>query len=205
MVQVNLIPASVQVRQACMQRMRRWGFLVALAAAALAAPLLNGHVQESRAIAMEHRLKRFLAERVTLREDVRRITDEAHQAKLQLERARALRGKRAWSQLLTIVVHQMPEACWLNSIATDPASPTGGTARVVQTSAPLDAATGASVVIDAPRRLRLVGFASSAGQPHEFVTNLRKTNVFRDVVLEWARAEPGAKGSSFRFQLSCEW
>ncbi len=203
MVRVNLIPISVQAGQAQAARLRRWGVGVTLAVVVLAAPLLADQVRQARLAKLSVRYEQLQAERTSLQAEVRRVTEEAHQAALHIERARALRAKRGWSRLLSLVMAAMPESCSLQTLSTDPPAPTGGAVRAAVRSMPV--ADGGSVMIEAPRRLRINGLASGADEPHEFVANLRNLGVFRDVVLEHARAEPTANGSLLRFELSCEW
>ena len=100
----------------------------------------------------------------------------------------------------------MPENCWLTSISTDPEKPLSihkGRKKIASKKNPKKAAE--VVVIDAPRRLKIVGYAESASDPNEFVDRLNHTRVFHLVELERSQREPILDGSYYRFKLYCEW
>jgi Tfp pilus assembly protein PilN len=159
-----------------------------------------------------------------LRASLRQLTSEVQDASLHLERARALRSKRAWSSLLATIGGALPERCWLTSMATDPASPAPGMRTIdAKARGGQPGTTSASanaeqkvVLIDGPRALRISGYASDASDPLAFVTHLKETGLFRTVHLESFRSEPtpgvlATRGTArgvdaiFRFDVLCEW
>jgi hypothetical protein len=62
-----------------------------------------------------------------------------------------------------------------------------------------------AVTIDAPRKMRLAGYATDAAEPHRFVANLKDTAIFSHIALERSQREPKLDGYYFFFELVCEW
>lgn len=212
MVRVNLIPASVQSTRIRRAHIGRWCVAGAAAVAALAIAL--GLEVAQRTIAKNLRAEQMQVQAglEELRKDLRVTSAQAKRARLRLERAIALRAKRAWSGMVALIAEQMPKDCWLVSLATDPTTPSASpTLSRVRGTPPIRNGQRTSgsgpdtLVIDAPRKLDLVGYAPQAAQPHQFVTALKRTGVFTRVSLERSQREPVLDGSYFRFELSCEW
>ena len=63
----------------------------------------------------------------------------------------------------------------------------------------------AGLTIDAPRRLRLAGFALNATDPLVFVTRLKDADIFRDVFLERSADDSRDDVPRYRFDVVCEW
>ena len=207
MVGVNLIPENVRLAQERRRRLKGWGIAILLAVAILALPLTVDWVQRVQAAELRTQHDQLQNELQTVRTELRALTSQANQALMQLERAHALRSKRAWSAMFALIEKGMPEGAWLVSMATDPATPPSGDGHKTEIR---DRDTGtdeqpAIVVIEAPRRLRMAGFAVDAAQPHEFVSSLKESKVFTNVSLEHLRRERVLDGSYFRFELICEW
>jgi Tfp pilus assembly protein PilN len=208
MVGVNLIPEPIQFAQARRRHVWRWGAAVAAAAVALAVPLGMDWYQRARADDLRAEHVELEGQLATIRAELRTLTTQFQQASIQLERANALRAKRAWSEMLAMIGRCMPAGCWLTSIATDPAIPakTGdGPPRQTPRKADSAAPQSPTVVIEAPRMLRLAGYAADAAEPYEFVARLKETGVFSNVVAGQSRSEPALNGTYFRFDLTCEW
>lgn len=204
MAGVNLIPQDVRLAQSQRRRLRGWcGVAVgALAVFALALMFDQEKRAEAAQLVIEHnRLQDELAEaRGKLRAEAR----EAGRALRQLERAGALRTKRAWSAVFNLLARCMPPTCWLRSVATDPAAPPPGSSA--HKPDPQASTREASpLFIEAPRKLRIIGYALDAAHPHTFVTNLKETGVFAKVSLERTLRTPVAGGEYFQFELLCEW
>lgn len=206
MVSVNLIPATVQATRARQRHLKLWGVMVMASAALLSVPLGMDWYQSARAVELR-RMDESLQDRlVNTRADLRTQTATANELLLQLNRAKALRSKRAWSGLIGLVGRCMPRGCWLTSIATDPGAPVGGPhRRQASTSEGLGQDGEATVTIEAPRKIRLAGYASDAAEPHIFVASLKATEVFSQVTLERSQREPVLDGYYFLFELVCEW
>lgn len=206
MVSVNLIPEAVRLAQARRHRLTRWGISIVVAVVVLAAPLCIDWFRRAQAVALRTQHDQLQIQLATIRTELRALTTQANQASVQLERADALRSKRAWSAMFAMIGRCMPAGCWLTSIATDPATPArGGDRHVALRRRDSTQDEPSTVVIEAPRALRIAGYATNVAEPHEFVTNLKEAGVFTGVVLEHSRREPALDGSYFRFELACEW
>ena len=206
MIGVNLIPQAVQTAQARRRHVGRWTTALATVSLALAVPLAIDWYDRARAddLRAEHsELEQRLG---TQRGELRALTGQLQEVGTRLERANALRAKRAWSSLLAMIGRRMPEGCWLTSIATDPPVPSEGAARGPAPHKNDPASQQATTLaIESPRMLRLAGYAADVAEPHEFVAKLKETGVFSRVVLERSRSEPVLDGTYFRFDLVCEW
>lgn len=216
----NLIPVPLRIARSRRRRIKAWSVTVMAALFLLCIPVVFDHylrVEASRLGTQNEELGGVLT---GLRQQLATLTAEADRSLLQLERAKALRSKRAWSAMFATIARSMPDGCWLTSIATDPSSPPGGAGlrpRVTATGktnrqAGLTGSDESVTKIEGPQRLKIVGYASDASEPYQFVTNLKNTNVFRDVVLETSRRERVqdqqaglASAWYFRFDLACEW
>jgi len=208
---VNLIPQTVQTAQARRRRLKRWGVSVVASLALLAAPIVTDWVRRAAADDLRRQNDAARTRATALRAELRTLTSEAEQARVHLERATALRSKRAWSSIFSMIADRMPAGCWLTSVATDPSTPTASAAPHTVSALRLSGVPAirpgaeTTVVIDAPRRLMISGFATEVVEPHQFVTSLKETGIFSSVVLERTNREPVLDGWYFRFQLVCEW
>lgn len=205
MAKINLIPESVRVTQAQHVRLKRWALSSAVAAGALLAALATDGLRRAKAGELHTRSERLGSELKAIRADLQSVTAEANEVLLQIERANALRSKRAWSGMFAVIASCLPADCWLASVATNPDAPKG---RSIRAKAPAQAEPGEqqrAVTIDAPRALRISGYAPEASAPHAFVTALKDTQLFTRVVLQGSQREPVFDGSYFRFELACEW
>ena len=135
------------------------------------------------------------------------VTAQVEKARVRFERSSLLQSKRNWSGLIALTAKSIPDGCWLASLRTDPAVP-GPPRLLVTHPTAVDGKTPAPpkpVVIEAPRRLRLTGYASRASEPHMFVANLKATSVFSNVELENMVSASVWNGTYFRYDLLCEW
>jgi outer membrane murein-binding lipoprotein Lpp len=210
MITLNLLPESVQAAQARRRHVKRWALILAVTAVAGTIPAgahWMQHLQIEELGAQSEKLQSDLA---AARVELRTATAEANDAFLRLERAKALRSKRAWSGMLALIGSCLPKQCWLNSIATDPEVP--GAGPVARSPLPPAATPGAAasekpavVTIEAPRKLRISGEALDSADPLSFVAKLKESQVFRNVILERSLRERPEQESQFRFELICEW
>lgn len=205
---MNLIPKQLQLSRARSRRIKAWALPIAAAAMVLVVPVVIDKyrsVEAGRLRAENIQLQRQITGQ---RAELTDVTAQAHQALVQLQRAEALRSKRAWSAVLALVARRIPPGCWLTSIASDPAAPGQAGARSPTRRSRIlerEQESVSSVTIDAPRKLRITGYATDAAEPHQFVTRLKQTAVFAYVGLEASHREPVLGGSYFRFELTCEW
>ena len=138
--------------------------------------------------------------------NLRAVRTELSGARNHLEHAMALRTKRAWSGMIALIDRSMPENCWLTSISTDPEKPQALKRGSHRTASKSDSEKESEVVvIDAPRRIEIIGYAAKPSQPNGFVDRLNETGVFSHVELERSQREPIFDGTYYRFVLFCEW
>jgi Tfp pilus assembly protein PilN len=205
MVGVNLIPVSVRLSQVRRRHVRRWAVSVAVGVALVGVSLGMDWLRRAEAAGLCADNERLQSELEAIRADLKSVSAQAAETLLRIERAKALRSKRAWSGMIAMIASCMPPQSWLTSIATDPATPPAGTGRS-QDRGKTEAEKGQqAVTIDAPRRLRISGYAPDAADPHEFVTKLKATELFTVVALEQSQREPVSDGWYIRFELVCEW
>lgn len=207
-IEINLLPPEFQQAQARARHVRNW--LVGLIAPVLLLLVLLGvdGVRGVQADELRRTSEDLQSELSARRAEVRGLTAAAAVAALQLQRSDALRSKRAWSTLIDLVGQCMPAECWLESLATDPELPASSPAAPPVTGSAPSGGTPqqpATVTIDAPRKLRIAGYATSAGQPLAFVTNLKQTGTFKSVNLERSVLESELGQARFRFEIICEW
>jgi Tfp pilus assembly protein PilN len=211
----------VQLARLRRQCVRRWTAALVVSLAVMLFPCISDWWRRAEATSLEAEHGRLQGQLSSLRTEALTLARQVAAAQLQLERADALRAKRAWSRLLALVSDRTPPGCWYTTIATDPAVPPATTAPSAAGAAPRPGSpdtapapnTGgaaaarapATVVIEAPRKLRLSGFAAAAQDPHELVANLKQSGAFVAVTLVEARLEPTPDRSVFRFEVVCEW
>ncbi len=209
MVGVNLIPVDVQNTQRWRRHFSVWLALVLSAAALLVVPVVIGWVRQSEANRLEARndeLQSLLARR---RAQVRFIEEQTEDVSLRLERANALKSKRAWSGVFASIEERMPKGCWLTSCATDPSAPAAsgspGRPRAAKKTGDSPEPDRKAIMLEAPRKLTLTGYATESAEPYQFVYNLKSAGLFSEVAMRTSRLEPALRGSYFRFELVCEW
>lgn len=206
MITVNLIPKRVQDAQVRRRHIKGWTLINLVAGVSLAVPVCIDRVQQAKA--QELQLERTLLTRelTAMRKQLAVVEGQAEDAFLRLQRADALRSKRAWSGMLALIGSAMPPQCWLTRLATDPKTPGRGPSRPAPAvKRPPAGQASPQVMIEAPRKLRLIGRATGASDPLAFVTNLKETGVFHRVSLAGTSREQGERESNFRFEIVCEW
>jgi len=213
-IRFNLIPPATRHARRRRHHVLRW--MAAIVAAALldCIPLASQWWSRREAERLGGQLTSLMSEIRTLRDDTKRLNSAAAELHAQIERAKALRSKRAWSGMLSLVANALPRPCWLTTFATEPEAPEGAAPQRKEPP-PNPASTGEGgksgepvaqiVVIEAPRRLKLSGMAREATQPLVFVSALRETGVFKSVALERSLRGSGSDSEVFQFELVCEW
>ncbi len=219
MVTVNLIPESIRLAQARRLHIKRWAVCLALSYTVAVIPAVAHWRQHMRVDALRSQNDQLQTDLAATRAELKTTTATANEIFLRIERAKALRSKRAWSSMLALIGDCLPRDCWLTALATDPDVPSaapnarsqgsgaGGTSPIPDSQSPEKQTV---VTIDAPRKLRMSGSAVDASLPLSFVARLKESRVFRDVTLERCLREPssaaeGEGESNFRFDLVCEW
>jgi len=204
---VNLLPAQLVAAHARRRHIRRWVVACLAALALLSVPVGLEWYRIARAAELDVAYARLKEKRHNVEVELAGVSATSRETFLQLERAKALRSKRSWSGIIALLAATMPKGCWLVELATDPSAPLGQQVRK-PASAPKDAPPDhviPTVTIEAPRKLRIVGFASDPGEPLAFVSRLKQVAVFSRVDLKRTQREPMADGFYFRFELVCEW
>jgi hypothetical protein len=112
--------------------------------------------------------------------------------------------------MFSLLATCLPADCWLLSVATDPEAPGAGAARPAAVPAvPGTAAVHETVTIEAPQKMRLIGYSTSDSQPLVFVGNLTESGAFARVALQKATRAAGGKDASeeplYQFEIVCEW
>ncbi len=206
MNRLNLIPEPMQLVRMRHRLAKRWSVCVLVAAFVLVVPLLVDQYRKVEAARLRIESAALRTQLASHRATLATLTTQADQSRVHLQRAEALRSKRTWSSLFALVADRLPEGCWLTSLATDPVTPQGGGTRTpARHAAKPDQESETPITIEAPRRLKMTGYATEPAEPYQFVTNLKQAAVFRDVNLQTSRREQVLEGSYFRFELSCEW
>lgn len=206
MIGINLIPEEVQLKQARRMRFVRWGTVLAIGLSVLGVVLGVDVKRHARATELQWEEERTQAQLVQARKHLRELTNELLRIENQVEHARALRSKRAWSGMVALVARCLPDKCWLTTLSTDPAQPAQSVPTVERRQeAQEPGAAPEIVVIDAPRRLKLTGFAKEPSAPNTLVQNLQREGVFASVDLTNSHVEPVLDGTYYRFDVVCEW
>lgn len=207
MISVNLIPQDQQYRLARRDRIKVWAVAVTAAVALSAVPMLMDELRKDEVVQLQQRYDAVLAQWNESRAELGSITAKVEEARVRFERSSLLQSKRNWSGLIALIAKCIPDGCWLTSLRTDPAVP--GPPRLLATHPTAvdgkNPAPPKPVVIEAPRSLRLTGYASRASEPHRIVANLKATSVFSNVELENMVSESVWNGTYFRYDLLCEW
>lgn len=201
MVRVNLIPQKTRRAQTIRRRVRGWSTVIALGGTLLAVSAGMEWMSRRDALQLRAASAGVRNDLIQVRKELRGSSAEALNAKIRIERAEALRSKRAWSAILALVATSLPDGSWLTSIATDPVTPTGGS-RKPKVGAD-DCAT--AVTIDSPRKLMIRGYTAEAGDPLRFVQKLNDTDLFSKVRLLNSQREPLFDSAFYRFELLCQW
>jgi len=207
---VNLIPERMQTAQTRRRHLQRWAACLAITALVAVVPIAAHWMQHLRVDELHAQNDKLQTDLAAARAELKTATAAANDAFMRIERANALRSKRAWSGMLALIGSCLPKDCRLTALATDPDVPS---AAPVARKAPPPAATPGTaaiettgpILIDAPRKLRLSGSAADATQPLLFVAMLKESHVFREVTLERCLREKPEDESHFRFELLCEW
>ncbi len=203
MVHVNLIPGPVHRAQTCREHFKRWMISLAIGLLALGVSFSAEWARRVEAGELRAQAQQLQTNVEGARALLAAARRKASRVLQQIERAKALRAKRAWSGLFALIDSCMPDGCWLTEIATDPATP-AATARPHR-SHKTDGTKQQAVTIETPRKLRIGGFATEMAEPLEFVMQLEKRGVFTQVRLVGSQSEPVLDGTYFKFEIVCEW
>jgi len=210
---INLIPHGLRQAAAMRARLLRWSITISAAAAVGLVPCMIEWSRKAQAATLQAEIDQLDSEVSSLRTKLSAATARTQQTLSELEKSKALRGKRSWSGMIALIAASMPEHCWLQSIATDPDTPPAGMSRTAipantPAATPTATVNPETVTIEAPRRLRLVGISTNDAQPLVFVEKLTESGVFSKVALQRVLRSPGRAGGdaqSYQFEIVCEW
>lgn len=210
MIAINLIPPNLLMAQTRRRHLRRWSAALTMAFIFLVVALGREWTQQALADELAAENTRVLSDLTLSRNTLKSVAAQTDQVDLQVRRAEALRAKRGWSRLIALIGHSLPAGCWLTSLTTDPARPGSGRRDLrppppATAAAPGQKPTRSEFTIEAPRKLRITGYAADPAEPLTFVTRLKESAVFRQVLLERSQREPVLDGIYYRFEIACEW
>jgi Tfp pilus assembly protein PilN len=205
MAHVNLVPQSVRIRRARLRRAQQWLVVCVVAFGGMVLPLIFDALQRARLAELRRGSDGLHGQLEVQRKELRALTAQAAHAQIQLEHAESLRAKRAWSGVIARIASSLPDGCWLTALATDPATPSASRSAPPPAPAGSTSTAPAELTLDAPRKLKMTGYARDAAHPHAFAGSLRETGLFSQVALRNSVREPVLDGFYFRFELECEW
>jgi Tfp pilus assembly protein PilN len=207
-IAINLIPERVVLAKRRRRRLRAWSCILLLSAAVCAVPV-------SVEAARNRRVRSLRADRTQLLKDIEKSRAELNRIRLDVQdlkaeaaRADALRTKRPWATLLAMLSDTLPKEMWLVSVATDPATPPRGDVdRTAETppTPPDEDAEAEVVMLEAPRKLTLDGYAVDYLSLLRFMSDLNTCKAFQTVSLTRAVDEPTFDATAVRFKILCEW
>lgn len=206
MIHINLIPKSVQIEHRRRKHTKRWIVACLCSAIVVALPWCYDRFNQMKAESISKENQQTLTTLHATQLQLQNLKQIVHDAELKLRRANSLRQKRPWSGMMTLIATAMPARSWIISIATIPEIPSASgrrSARMVSQS--VKKSGNKTVTIEAPRKLKIVGYAVDASEPMLFVSKLKAFGVFDNVILQRSYLEPVEDGKYFRFELVCEW
>lgn len=208
MIGINLIPPAILNAHRRARRIRRWMVVSAVVAVLAVLPLLWQVRQHARAAELVRRKQTRATEVASVRAELDQVNRSLAELNERLERANALRTKRSWAGLLTLMATCLPDKVWLTSASTEAAAAAGKKQRVAPAApAPAGEQESAPAVVglDGARRLSLAGFALDHAEVYEFMARLDASAVFDGVQLLKADKEPVLWSQAVRFELICTW
>lgn len=209
MSRVNFIPSSMLGARRRRDHLRRWAAAAIAAACTTIVPLVLNEIGRAQAGELRDKQVETASALSKARKEVE--ADKLENTKLQgrIDRARALRTKRAWSAMFVMIGNCLPRGAWLSSIATDPAAPSSGGSAALRPARGKgkqpEKPAAETVRIEAPQQLVLNGFAAEHAHLYAFISNLKGTDVFSDVKLLRSGAEESADREVVGFTLTCAW
>jgi Tfp pilus assembly protein PilN len=204
----NFIPSDVLASRRLQSHLRRWLTIVAVSTGVAAIPFVLNELSRVESEELRDRERQLASQVAQTQKELTAAQAEAVLLAGRIERARALRTKRAWSSMLSMIGACLPPEAWLTSLATDPAAPgtsMAATIRPVGVKKGEAAPPAETVKIDAPTRLVLTGFAREHSHLYTFMTNLKTTGVFKEVKLDRSARELQGENAAIAFTLTCDW
>ncbi len=204
MTGVNLIPASILEAHRRARRLHLWVVAVTLTAAVAALPVLWQVRQHARVAELTTLKQARTAQSASVRAELSATAQSLADLNDRIERANALRTKRSWAGLLSLVAQCLPQEVWLTSVATDAPPPAAARRRTSpRASEKQDHPT--VVVLDGARRAALAGYALGHEQLYDFMARLKAAQAFDRIDLVKADKEDVLWARAVRFELLCTW
>ncbi len=204
MIGVNLIPTQIVEAHRRSRRIRWWLGVVVVVGGVSALPVLWQVRQHTRAARLMQRKSELTRQTAQVREELAELAKKLTALDERIERANALRTKRSWASLLSMVTACMPEQMWLVGMNAA-AGPSGAPGNTGRGPSGKQEAQPQVVVLDGARRLDLVGYAVEHEQVYDFMTRLKESGAFGQVDLTKADTEDILSSQAVRFELVCSW
>ena len=204
MIGVNLIPPAILEAHRRARRIRLWIVAVALTAGAAALPVLWQVRQHARVAELTTLKQARAAETASVRAELSAAAQALADLNDRIERADALRTKRSWAGLLSLLAQCLPEEVWLTSVATDAPPPAAAGRRTSPTPSGKQDQPKV-VVLDGAERATLAGYAVGHEQLYDFMARLKAAQAFDRIDLVKADKEEVLWSRAVRFELVCTW
>lgn len=199
MISVNLLPEATVRKQRANRRARIWLVLTLCAAAGAAVPVGVTVTRQAQASTLQQRCREVDRERSKVQAQLAATLQEVERLATHFAQSETLRTKRSWASLIGFIGGSMPPEVWLTAIATDPPFPMGRGRTEVH------AEPGDTVVLEAPTKLLVQGYALDHKDLYAFMSRLKQADVFTGVELMRSGREPVLAGQAVRFDLQCSW
>ncbi len=204
MIGVNLIPPAILEAHRRARRIRLWIVAVALTAGAAALPVLWQVRQHARVAELTTLKQARAAETAAVRAELSAAAQSLADLNDRIERADALRTKRSWAGLLSLLAQCLPQEVWLTSVATDAPPPAAAGRRTSPTPSGKQDQPKV-VVLDGAGRATLAGYAVGHEQLYDFMARLKAAQAFDRIDLVKADKEEVLWSRAVRFELVCTW
>ncbi|MGB0714656.1 MAG: PilN domain-containing protein [Phycisphaerae bacterium] len=206
MISINLIPKDILVARSRHRRAMRWLSACGLAVTMLTVVAGVDWLNRSQLYKLSNRRDALRDKLVEVRKNLDNLTAVGDELKLQIERASALHAKRPWSGMLMMTASHLGDAMWLTRFATIPEVPQRRSRRARdEVEDKEEEGKEETVQIDAPRKLRLEGFALEAGDATLLVAALQKEQIFNEVKLVQTQRHEERESVRFKFEIICSW
>jgi Tfp pilus assembly protein PilN len=206
MVSVNLLSPTVVLARKRARRLRRWVVTVLTTAGVASVPVAFDVIQHTSAAELARRTPPLKTRLAAAKQEIQSLSERFQDLTAQLSRADALRSKRAWAGLLAAVAGQAPEEVWLLDVesiqSSGAAALTGGSRLIAAVTAKPESNV---VAIEGPRGIRITGYAMDHELLYEFMSRLKRIEIFSFVEMTNAARENVQEHTAVKFVLECTW
>lgn len=206
MIEINLIPKQILVIRSRQRRALRWLSSCGMAVAVLVGIAGIDWLNRAEAYKLTKRRDDLRGKQTEVRLQLDSLRTVSHEFQMQIERARALHAKRPWSGMLSMTAMHLSDAMWLTQFSTIPETPTARSSRARKKQDDgEETEEDPTVTIDAPRQLKLEGYAVNASDPTTLVAALQAESIFEDVKLVQSQRYEQKDDVRFKFEIICSW